>query len=53
MINFTVSESIYNEKTRVRVCGLLEKEDTILLLKHKGIGKKWLFMVSSGGRNSF
>lgn len=53
MVNFTVSESIYNKKTRVRVCGLLEKDDSILLLKHKGIGKGGYLWSPPGGGIQF
>lgn len=42
--------SIYSEKVRVRVCGLLIVDESVLMLKHVGIGTGgWLWAPPGGG----
>lgn len=53
MTDFTISDSLYNHKTRIRVCGLLEDNDRILLIKHDGIGPEGYLWAPPGGGLEF
>jgi 8-oxo-dGTP diphosphatase len=43
----------FGNKVRVRVSGLLIKENKILLVKHKSLGKKGIFWAPPGGGLNF
>lgn len=46
----SISKTLYEQNVRVRVCGLLRKNNSILLLKHQNIGKdKFLWSPPGGG----
>ncbi|MFY0601535.1 MAG: NUDIX hydrolase [Cyclobacteriaceae bacterium] len=51
--DFPVSSSIYHKKLRVRVCGLLEVEGKILLLKHLDLGSEGYIWSPPGGGITF
>lgn len=53
MIDFTISDSIYSNVSRIRVCGLLKKEKSILLLKHDNLGSLGYLWSPPGGGVSF
>lgn len=40
---------LYGEKLRVRVCGILERENTLLLVHHKALGKNGSLWAPPGG----
>lgn len=42
-------EAIYGGKLRVRVMGILEIRDEILLVKHEGLGRDFLLSPPGGG----
>ena len=44
---------MYGNRIRVRVCGVLIEEDKILLIKHKGAGKKGELWSPPGGGLEF
>ena len=44
---------MYQEKVRVRICGLLISEDRLLLLKHDGIGTDGFLWSPPGGGVEF
>ncbi|MEQ6118294.1 NUDIX hydrolase [Reichenbachiella sp. MALMAid0571] len=44
---------IYGGKVRVRVCGILVEGDSILLVKHKNLGKKQTLWMPPGGGVEF
>ena len=43
----------YNKPVRARVCGLLAENDTLLLLKHSGLGKAGFIWSPPGGGIDF
>lgn len=45
--------STYGNKVRVRVCGVLIKNESILLVKHKGLGKENELWIPPGGGVEF
>ena len=45
--------SIYTGKVRVRVCGLLERNNKLLLIKHDSIGTKGFLWIPPGGGVNF
>lgn len=53
MGKFQEKAPYYHNKTRIRVCGLLEKNNHILLLKHDRIGKSGYLWSPPGGGISF
>ena len=46
-------DTVYGNKIRVRVCGVLIEEDKILFIKHKGAGKKGELWSPPGGGLEF
>ncbi len=48
-----IIHATFGGKVRVRACGILIKEDAVLLLKHKGIGKKGYLWAPPGGGVEF
>lgn len=44
---------LYRNKVRIRVCGILIKENKLLLVKHKGIGKEGQLWSPPGGGLEF
>lgn len=44
---------VFGNKVRVRVCGILIKKDTILLVNHQGLNKTNLFWSPPGGGIQF
>lgn len=46
-------ERVFQDKVRVRVCGLLLKDDQVLLLKHKGLGESGYLWSPPGGGLQF
>ncbi len=46
-------EKIYGNRVRVRVCGICIKENTILLIHHKGVGEKGSLWAPPGGGLDF
>jgi 8-oxo-dGTP diphosphatase len=42
-------EKVFGNKLRLRVCGICTKEDSVLLIKHKGIGDKGFLWAPPGG----
>lgn len=53
MLDGSISKSIYEHKVRVRVCGVLIKENSILMLKHEGIGSGGYLWSPPGGGLEF
>ena len=49
----SVSKQLYEHKVRVRICGILIKEDALLLLKHEGIGPSGFIWSPPGGGLEF
>lgn len=45
--------SIFSGKVRVRVCGLLEENGKLLLIKHHSLGPKGFLWIPPGGGVSF
>ena len=45
--------SIFSNKVRVRVCGLLVQKGNVLLIKHEGIGPKGFLWAPPGGGVNF
>ncbi len=45
--------SMFSGKVRVRVCGLLEMDDSLLMIKHSSIGSKGHLWVPPGGGVDF
>jgi len=43
----------YGNKIRIRVCGLCIQEEKVLLIKHKGLGKKGILWAPPGGGIEF
>lgn len=43
----------FSQRVRVRVCGLLEEDDSILLLKHNQVGEKGYLWSPPGGGVEF
>lgn len=43
----------FGNRLRVRVCGILEDEDSILLVRHTSIGKKGVLWAPPGGGMKF
>ena len=37
----------YGNRVRVRACGVLWNEGKVLMIKHLGLGKTWLFVGSA------
>lgn len=46
-------DTTFGGNVRVRACGVLFKEDAILLVRHKGIGEKGCFWAPPGGGVEF
>jgi 8-oxo-dGTP diphosphatase len=46
-------DNLYGNRVRVRVCGICVQEDKILLIHHKGIGKKGSLWAPPGGGLDF
>ncbi|MFY0652208.1 MAG: NUDIX hydrolase [Cyclobacteriaceae bacterium] len=44
---------VYGNKLRVRVCGVLIEDDSILLVKHRGIGANGELLIPPGGGMEF
>ena len=44
-----IVEKIYGKKTRIRVCGLLIKNDQILMINHSGLNEENIFWSLPGG----
>ncbi len=42
-------ERVFQDKVRVRVCGMLQKDDQVLLLRHKGLGESGYLWSPPGG----
>lgn len=53
LISADKAPSIYANKVRVRVCGLLIEEEKLLLIKHKSIGEKNILWSPPGGGTEF
>ncbi|MEO9475802.1 MAG: NUDIX domain-containing protein [Cyclobacteriaceae bacterium] len=53
MTDFSISDSLYNHKTRIRVCGLLEDKGKILLIKHDRLGHQGYLWAPPGGGLEF
>ncbi len=49
MTDFPISQQLYEQKVRVRACGLLEQDGKLLLIKHKNIGSKGYIWLPPGG----
>lgn len=49
----SASKRLYEQKVRVRVCGILVQNDHILLLKHQGIGTGGFLWAPPGGGLEF
>ncbi|WP_421869654.1 NUDIX domain-containing protein [Marinoscillum sp.] len=49
----SVSKQLYEQKVRVRICGILQEGDAILLLKHEGIGSAGYIWSPPGGGLEF
>jgi len=49
----TDTAKLFGNKVRLRVCGLLFKDDSILLAKHQGIGNPGPFWLPPGGGVEF
>ncbi|MAE86268.1 MAG: NUDIX hydrolase [Flammeovirgaceae bacterium] len=49
----SASKRLYENKVRVRVCGILVENETILLLKHEGIGNHGFIWSPPGGGLEF
>ena len=45
--------STYGQKVRVRVCGLCFRNDSLLMIKHKGLGKQGILWSPPGGGLAF
>jgi 8-oxo-dGTP diphosphatase len=43
----------FGNKVRIRVCGLCIEEEKVLLIKHKGLGKKGILWAPPGGGIEF
>lgn len=48
-----IIHTTFGGKVRVRACGILIKEDAVLLLKHEGVGKKGYLWAPPGGGVEF
>lgn len=48
-----IIHSTFGGKVRVRACGILIKEDAVLLLKHEGVGKEGYLWSPPGGGVEF
>ena len=48
-----IIHATFGGKVRVRACGILIKEDAVLLLKHEGIGKEGYLWAPPGGGVEF
>ena len=46
-------DTMYGNRVRVRVCGILIQEDKILLINHKGVGEKGSLWAPPGGGLEF
>lgn len=44
---------VYGNRVRVRVCGLLVQDDTLLMVNHKGVGPSEVFWAPPGGGLEF
>ncbi|MEQ8473193.1 MAG: NUDIX hydrolase [Marinoscillum sp.] len=53
MLDDRVSKSLYKQKVRVRACGILIKDNSILMLKHVGIGNAGHLWAPPGGGVEF
>ncbi|VXD13020.1 NUDIX hydrolase [Marinoscillum sp. 108] len=49
----SITKSIFEGRVRVRVCGILQEENAILMLKHKGIGPNGHLWSPPGGGIEF
>lgn len=43
----------FGNKLRVRVCGILQRQNSLLLVKHKNLGKKGVLWAPPGGGVNF
>lgn len=46
-------EDVYGHKLRVRVCGILIQDDSILMIKHRGLGVDGFLWTPPGGGMEF
>jgi 8-oxo-dGTP diphosphatase len=53
MTDFPVSSTRYMHKVRVRVCGILERDNSILLIRHEGLGPNGYLWAPPGGGVEF
>jgi 8-oxo-dGTP diphosphatase len=53
MTDFPISKQLYEQKVRVRACGILIENDSILLLRHENVGKKGFLWAPPGGGVDF
>ena len=44
---------LYSRKVRIRVCGILIEENSLLLVKHQGLGKAGILWAPPGGGLEF
>jgi 8-oxo-dGTP diphosphatase len=46
-------DNVYGHRVRIRVCGLCVQDDKILLIHHRGVGKKGALWAPPGGGLDF
>lgn len=52
-MNSNTINEIYGNKIRIRVCGILIKDNALLLLKHRNIGENGYLWIPPGGGVEF
>ena len=45
--------SIYGQRLRLRVCGILSQQSSVLMVKHKGLGPRGTLWAPPGGGTNF
>jgi 8-oxo-dGTP diphosphatase len=50
-LNKEFIENNFGKRIRIRVCGILRKENKILLIKHLNVGEDYLWSPPGGGLN--
>lgn len=45
--------SIYGGKTRIRVCGICIENDSLLMIRHEGVGEQNILWIPPGGGMEF
>ena len=53
MIDFPISQQLYEHRVRVRACGILEDDGKLLLIKHLHLGAKGYIWLPPGGGVTF